>query len=229
MTVMRLSISVLVAAGALALPAAASATMLDIGKPATQIAPACPGKPCLAISRTTGYQAKEGSNRAIDLIPEDGRIVAWTITLSNPGTKQTKFFNDNLGGPAQAQLTLVRRGHKLYSRVMAQGEPQMLEPYFGQTVQFALAKSIPVKKGWVVGLTVPTWAPALGIGQPGTTSWRASRKKGQCNDFSRQTAQTGTNSVARFYCLYRTARLLYSVTFVPDPKPSNKAITPSKK
>ena len=40
-------------------------------------------------------------------------------------------------------------------------EPQKLEKYFGSTVQFALDKSIPVKKGWLVALTVPTWAPIL--------------------------------------------------------------------
>ncbi|MEA2303736.1 MAG: hypothetical protein QOH43_1016 [Solirubrobacteraceae bacterium] len=211
--------------GALAAPATASAMVADIGKPATQIAAACPGKPCLAVSRTTGFQAKEGDSRAVDVVPQDGRIVAWSITLSDPGTKQTKFFNENLGGEAIAQLTVVRPGRKLYYRVIAQGEPQKLTPYFGQTVQFPLEKSIPVKKGMVIGLSVPTWAPALGVNQPGTTSWRASRKKGTCDDFSSATAQTGVNNVTRFYCLYRTARLLYSATLVTDPQPTSKQTT----
>ncbi len=36
-----------------------------------------------------------------------------------------------------------------------------LEPYLGQTVQFPLATSLAVKKGDIVALTVPTWAPVL--------------------------------------------------------------------
>ena len=92
---------------------------------------------------------------------------------------------------------------------MAQGDPQKLQRYFGTTVQFALKESIPVKKGYVIALTVPTWAPALAVGLPGTTSWRATRGKGKCNDFDAQTAQTGVNNITRAYCLYRTARLTF--------------------
>ena len=136
-----------VALGALAAPATASAMLTDIGKPATQIPAACPGKPCLAVSRTTGFQAKEGDSRAVDVVPADGRIVAWSITLSDPGTKQTKFFNENLGGEATAQLTIVRPGRKLYYRVIAQGEPQKLTPYFGQTVAVRAREVHPGQEG----------------------------------------------------------------------------------
>ena len=67
---------------------------------------------------------------------------------------------------------------------------QKLEPYFGQKVQFPLETSIPVKKGQVVGLTVPTWAPALTQLLSDGSSWRASRPKGGCDDTEKQTAQT---------------------------------------
>jgi hypothetical protein len=33
------------------------------------------------------------------------------------------------------------------------------------------------------------------------------------------------NNVTRFYCLYRTARLLYSATLVTDPQPTGKQPT----
>ena len=52
-----------------------------------------------------------------------------------------------------------------------------LEKYFGKTAQFPLERSIPVKKGYIVALTVPTWAPALALGFGKDTSWRASRAK----------------------------------------------------
>ena len=206
-----------VACVALALPAAASAKLTEIGDVQPAATPACPAKPCYALTRTTGYQAKIGTKRGTHVIPRDGRIVAWSITLGKPGKKQVKFFDDNLGGTSTAQITVLRPGAKLRYRVVGQGEPQKLQPFFGTTVQFALGTSIPVKKGYVVALTTPTWVPALSVNLPTDTSWRASRGKGTCDETSKQTAQTGTNTLAQYYCLYRGARLTYSATFVPDP------------
>ena len=216
------------AATTIALPAAAYAAIFEVGPvPGETAMPdaACPAKPCLAVSRTTGYQVKVGDARGTHVVKEDGRIVAWSIKLSRPDKKQVEFFEKNLGGESTAQITVLRPGNKLYARVLAQGEPVALEPFFGQTAQFALERSIPVKKGNVIGLSVPTWAPALSIGQAGTVSWRASRPKGSCDDFSSPTAQTGTNNITRFFCLYRTARLTYTATVVSEPKRSNDAAT----
>jgi hypothetical protein len=211
-----------VAAAALAVPATVLATEFEIGKTdGAQPAPACPTSPCFAVSRTTGYQAKVGTKRGLMTIPADGRIVAWSITLGKPGKKQTAFFNQKLGGPASAQITILNPRSKLRSRAVAQGEPQQLEPYFGSTVEFPLDKSIPVKKGWVIALTTTTWAPALAVNLGADTSWRASRGRGTCDDTQSQTAQTQPNQLAQYYCLYRTARLMYSATLITNPTPSN--------
>lgn len=211
-------------AASLAVPALAAAALAEVGLVQGESAmpePACPAKPCIAISRTTGYQVKVGAERDPHMVKADGRIVAWTIKLSKPGPKQIAYFKDKLGGEASAQLTVFRPGNKLYARILAQGEPQQLAPYFGQTVQFPLEKSIPVKKGSVIGLSVPTWAPALANNQAGTVSWRASRPKGACDDFVTPTAQsTKVNNITRFFCLYRTARITYSATVVSDPQPA---------
>src|SRR5436190_14382427 len=136
-----------VASAALALPAAAAAKLTEIGNVQPAATPACPAKPCYALTRTTGYQAKIGTRRGTHVIPRAGRLVAWSITLGKPGKKQIKFFDDNLGGASTAQITILRAGAKLRDRVVGQGEPQKLQPYFGTTVQFALQRSIPVKKG----------------------------------------------------------------------------------
>lgn len=202
-------------------PVGASAMVSDFGTTATSLVPACPSKPCYAISRTTGFQAKIGDDRAIHTVPADGTLVAWTLTMSKPSASQIKYFDSKLGGASTAQLTVLRAGNKQYYRIIAQGNPVKLQPYFGQKVQFALEKSIPVKKGYIVALTVPTWAPALSINLPGTTSWRASRNKGSCNDFDTQSAQLKTNNVARWYCLYRTAGLSYGATLVSHPVPTS--------
>jgi hypothetical protein len=111
---------------------------------------------------------------------------------------------------------VLRTGNKLHARLIASGELQKLEPYFGTTAEFALQKTIPVKKGWIVALTVPTWAPALAAGLGGDTSWRASRGKGACDDSQAQTAQA-PNQIGQYYCLYRTARIVYSARIVETP------------
>jgi hypothetical protein len=219
--------AMLATGAALAFPSLACADIIEVGKLDPPATPSCPSRPCLAVSRTTGYQAKVGATRSLMTIPKDGRIVAWTIALGKPGKKQTTFFNDKLGGESQAQLTILNPRRKLRSRAVAQGEPQKLTPFFGTTVQFALQKSIPVKKGWVIALTVPTWAPALAVGLGADTSWRASRGKGTCEDTATQTTQTLPNQLGRYYCLYRTARLAYSATLVTDPVPPSTAKAPA--
>jgi hypothetical protein len=199
------------------LPAAAEAKIIELGQTSQQPVPSCPAKPCLAVSRTTGYQAKVGTQRGIFVAPERGRVVAWTISLGDPTAKQVKFFNTTLGGPPSAGITIFRPGEHLYGTITGQSPVEPLTPYLGETVQFPLEQSLTVKKGYTVALTVPTWAPALAIGFGTDTSWRASRTKKQCDDTSTQTAITTLGTVTRFLCLYKTARLTYTVTMITDP------------
>jgi hypothetical protein len=206
--------------GVLALlgPAAgAEAKIIEIGETpeAAAATPSCP-RTCNAVSRTTGYQAKVGEKRGLFLVPQDGRIVAWTITLAKPGPSQIKFFEENLGGAASAGISILRPGKRLFSRTLRSSPVVPLTPYFGKTVQFALTRSLLVHKGELVGLNVPTWAPALAVGLGGDTSWRASRAADRCRDTQTQTAQQ-PGQVTQYLCLYRTARLLYSATLVTSP------------
>ena len=216
-THLRATIAALAAGATLALPASAGAEVVEIGVAQPASPPSCPARPCLAVSRTTGYQAKVGTTRGLMTVPRDGRIVAWTIALGNPGAEQTQFFNQRLGGESEAQITILNPRRKLRSRVVGEGEPAKLQPYFGTNAQFALKRSIRVRKGWVVALSVPTWAPALAVGLGADTSWRASRGRGKCDDTSAQTAQLQNSQLAQYFCLYRTARLTYSATLITDP------------
>lgn len=219
--------SALAAAFAVLAPLAASAgaRTIEIGAtPRTPAVPACPAAPCLAISRTTGYQAKVGTDRGLMTVPANGRIVAWTIALSKPNAAQVKYFSQQLGGPAQAGLTILRPGKRIADGhvVKASGPLVALAPYFGSSPQFPLATAIPVRKGDVVALTVPTWAPALQVGLGNDTSWRAARGKKQCKDNTTQTSQLEVGDKAVYYCLYRTARLAYSATLIPYPKKTTR-------
>jgi hypothetical protein len=219
----RLHLAVLASlALALVLPAAAPATLAEVGViPATTPAtvPSCPSSPCLAVSRTTGFQVKVATERNPLSAPRAGTIVAWTITLGKPNATQIKYFNANEGGPSEAGIAILRAQPKpnLTYKLVAQSPLVKLEPYFGKTAQFALETTIPVKKGDVVALTVPSWAPALALGFGNDTSWRASRPKAGCTSTSSQTTDTAIGTPVQYYCLYQTARLTYSATLVSTP------------
>ena len=86
---------------------AAGAEIIEVGRTDAATPPSCPSAPCLAVSRTTGYQAKVGVTRGLLTVPADGRIVAWTITLGRPGPKQTAFFNESLGGTSRAGISVA--------------------------------------------------------------------------------------------------------------------------
>jgi hypothetical protein len=207
---------------ALALPAAAPATITEVGvipttTPAT--VPSCPASPCLAVSRTTGFQVKVATLHNPLSITRSGSIVAWTISLGAPNPTQVKFFDANEGGVAEAGIAVLAPQPKpnLTYKLVAQSPIVKLAPYFGKTAQFPLETNIPVKKGYVVALTVPTWAPALALGFGNDTSWRASRPKKQCTSTSAQTTQTIIGGAVQYFCLYQTARLTYSATLISTP------------
>jgi hypothetical protein len=207
---------------ALALPAAAPARLTEVGVIGTTSPPtvaSCPGSPCLAVSRTTGFQVKVGSVSNPGGVPRDGTIVAWTVTLGKPSSTQTKFFDANEGGASEAGIAILRPQKKpnLTWKLIAQSPTVKLEKYFGKTAQFALETTLPVKKNDEVALTVPTWAPALALGFGNDTSWRASRQKKQCTTTSSQTAHTQIGSAVQYYCLYQTARLTYNATEISTP------------
>lgn len=204
----------------LALPTGSLAKLSEVGvipettPPST---PSCPSS-CLAVTRTTGFQVKVGSTRSLLTAPRDGTVVAWTIALGKPNATQVKFFNANEGGTPAAAIAVLRPQPKpnLSYKLVAQSPLVQLTPYFGKTAQFPLASTIQVKKGDVLALTVPTWAPALALGFTNETSWRASRPRNQCSSTSAQSAQQ-TGATVQYFCLYRQARLTYSATLISTP------------
>jgi len=207
----------------LVLPAGSQATLTEVGvlPPTTnpETVPSCPGSPCLAVSRTTGFQVKVGTTHNPLSAPRAGTIVAWAIMLGKPNATQIKFFNANEGGASEAGIAILRAQKKpnLTYKLIAQSPLVKLEPYFGKTAQFPLETTLQVKKGDIVALTVPSWAPALALGFANTTSWRASRPKSQCTSTSTETTDTQIGTPVQYFCLYQTARLTYSATLISTP------------
>ncbi|HTA12288.1 MAG TPA: hypothetical protein VK765_02615, partial [Solirubrobacteraceae bacterium] len=165
----RISIAVLASlALVLLVPAIAPATITEIGMlgtttPAT--VPSCPTS-CEAVSRTTGFQVKVGSVHNPLSVTRPGTIVAWSIDLGKPNATQIKYLDANEGGEAEASLAVLVPQPKpnLTYKLVASSPLVKLQPYFGETAQFPLETTIPVKKGDVIALTVPTWSPSLALG-----------------------------------------------------------------
>ncbi len=222
----------LVAAASLlgaALPGAAQAKITEMGEIEPGAIGSCPaagatlatvpaGETCQALTKLTAYQAKVGPDRELYRAPEDGRIVAWTVALGKPTAAQVKYFEERYGGSAQAAVVVLDPGKKLSRQVVAKAPVRKLTGFLGQTVQFPLEESLAVKKGQYVGLTVPTWAPAMQLGRLADTSWRSSRDASGCFDYTTQFGLLGKRTSALFRCLYKGVRLTYSATFIGSPR-----------
>jgi hypothetical protein len=215
----------LAALAALLVPAGASARTaeLGLGSDSQLGTPSCPSSPCLAVTRTTGFQLILGGRRNPFVAPRTGRITAFTIRLGRPTARQVDFFDQQSGGKAAARIAVLRpmpaqrRGQIRY-RLQAQSDPFQLERYFGRTAQFPLYTSLLIRRGWVVALNVQTWAPALAVnGLDNTFAWRASRVKPCSENPERQPPHTQPGTVREYFCTYRPARLTYSATLVSTP------------
>ena len=149
-----------------------------------------------------------------------GRIVAWTVTLGKPNSTQVKHFEETKAlGASTANFTVLRPKKKLKHTVVQQGPTTTFTKYFGKTVTIPLTRTIAVRKGDVIALTSKSWIPVMAVNQPSTSSWRASRGKGKCDDIEsgKDYSQTKLKKTVQYACLYRGVQLLYSVTIVPNP------------
>jgi hypothetical protein len=180
---------------------------------------------CQAIGHITGYQVQIGAHKNPYVIKRAGKIVAWTIRLGKPDAEQTQFFANLFGQPPQARLTLLKKPKADKPKtndlkILGQSEVFDLSKYLGSTPTFVLSKPLVVPAGSTLAITVPTWAPAFAINLGPDEAWRSSRKKDDCNGTS-QTAHQKVGKTHSYDCFYRTARLLFTATFVPDPKPTS--------
>jgi hypothetical protein len=212
---------------ALALAPTASARIVELGAVADAVNPSCPADPCEAAVRVTGLQGRAaGGPKNPYYIRRDGYIVAFTVTLADPTAEQIDFFNDNFGSPAEVGLAVLRRGptrkKRLNYRLVNQSELFEVENYFGSKPTFVLDSPMRVRKTNWIGITVPTWAPIFANNLTRSDWWRSSRAKDSCETprSLRQFAMTELREVNVFGCTYSGARLLFTATYVPDPKPT---------
>jgi hypothetical protein len=205
---------------AAAVAATSSRTTVVLGGTATMPDPSCPELPCQAVGSVTGFQVSTDQGSLPFRVRKDGKVKAWTLTLAEPTSKQRSFFNGFFGTPPEARLSILRRvpgTEPPRYNLRSQGSVHVLSPYLGQTVKFGA--NLGVEKGDIVGLTIPTWAPAFAQGLSAKNSWRASREPGKCTnttDVRQGEPQEKPGTRATYACRYSTARLLYTATVVED-------------
>lgn len=193
-------------------------TTVILGQTASEPDPSCPGMPCQAIGSVTGFQVDNGQTSLPFAVPNDGTIKSWTLTLAQPTGSQRTFFNGFFGTPPQARLAILRRvpgTNPPRYNLRRQGQVKVLSPYLGQTVKFS--SNLKAEKGDIVGITVPTWAPAFAQDLDAKNVWRASREEGACKnatDIRQGEPQEKVGTRATYGCKYTTARLLYTATLV---------------
>lgn len=241
---------------------AESTKSVTLGKANMSLEPNCGknfARDCLAEGRLTAYQALSSKDSGRNfVVPFKGKVVSWTIKLANPTRKditvgsdvnraQLPYFNDFFGSPAQARIAVLKRVEKKKKgppryEMVRQSPVEVLNPYFGTTVQFALSKPLNVIKNQVIGLTIPTWAPAMWRPAACNNSvfespecnqyqedytWRGSRAPGKCSlqdsddtteeikaKVEKSRPQQKVGSVKRYGCYYGANVLTYSATIV---------------
>ncbi|MDQ8044510.1 MAG: hypothetical protein AAGC46_07465 [Solirubrobacteraceae bacterium] len=226
----RLLLPLLAITAMLAVPAAVSAAITEIGPLGTSVA-GCPGfsaADCkIVVARQTGFQAKVGTTTAFTTAKATGNVVAWSISLVSVPAAKVKTVSTTYGGAPKAAVVILQPLGKSNFRVVGKGPLVDLTDYLGTTPTFALPTALPIKAGQVVGITVPTWAPILQLGVGGDTSWRSSKplKESVEGNYGTQRALVGDTTDGFFAALYQRARLVYSATVVPNPAKTKTTTT----
>jgi hypothetical protein len=248
---MKRAVSVLAAAivSAALLPAAASAANIPIGVTKTPVVgPTCPStvplKDCtILLAQRTAYETLSDGIANPDMVKQSGVISSFTLGLAGTSliTPSIIASRDALyGGPPEAQLTALfptGTAAKPAYRVVAQSEVVKLKSELGQVAEFPLTNPLPVVRGEVIALTIPTWAPVLAIEQtPTQFSYSQSRAKSMvtikvatktgsknervssCSTSSSvNLAQIVVGELSNYSCNYPGARIEYSALEITTP------------
>jgi hypothetical protein len=222
----KLSVAILTIAATLVVVSLASGRVAELGTTLDDNTAACPDN-CQAIGQVSGFQIQQGTRKNPYRLRSYGKVVAFTVKLGKPNASQVTFFNKLFGGPPQIMLTVLKpyvapKGQKAQPNkyLLAGASPLFeIQNYFGSAPTFALPRPLSIKPGYIVGITVPTWAPAFAVNLGDDMQWRSSRDPKNCDDVRQNAAQDIRGSARTYGCVYKTARLLYTVTYIPDPKP----------
>jgi hypothetical protein len=232
----------LVAAVVAVAPGAASAKIVELGQTSTPLsAPECPkgvsASQCfIVLAQTTAVQTTSDGVLNPMRVTRAGWIVGFTVGLSrlssDPKTERADLHTLDLAyhGTPQVALTVLKPGPKNTLTVVSQSGTLHLIPFLGQVLQeplslppaFKTMTPLAVKPGYVIGLTVPTWAPVLTYNLNASKfTYRQSRTANCKHAATGNTAQTKVGQSEQYLCSYTGTRAEYSATEVvnqPYPK-----------
>jgi len=226
------------------LPGLASAQEIQVGNTTTALAaPVCPQEAtvtatetdcAIVLTKTTAYETLSDGVADPTTITQPGVIDSFTLGISGLAIQGASLstelttLDDNWGGAPSAQLTVLRQvpGQSgVRYEVAAQTPVMPLQPYLGGVVEFPLIAPLPVVKGELLAITVPTWAPILTFGLPSADfSYSQSHTeilsgtKSSCESSSTGTlAQSTLGDQANYTCNFAGTRLEYTALEITAP------------
>jgi hypothetical protein len=225
----------LAAAAVAVAPGTASAKIVELGQTSTPLsAPECPkgvspSQCFIILTRTTAVQSTSDGIAYPTRVTRAGWIVAFSVGLSRQSSNAKTEHNylhtldQAYGGTPQVALTVLKPGPKHTFTVVSQSGTLHLIPFLGQVLQqplslppaFKTITPLAVKPGYVIGLTVPTWAPVLTYNLNASKfTYRQSRRANCKNAAAGNTAQVKVGQSERYLCSYTGTRVEYSATEV---------------
>ena len=218
-------------------PVAASAADVPIGVTASPlVSPTCPanaqGAACkIVLTQVTAYETLRDGIANPDAVKQSGVISSFTLGLAST-TLITPAVLANLdkayGGPPEVQLTVLRPTGTPADpsfRVAAESPVYMLSPELGTVAEFPLLAPLPVVRGEMVAVTVPTWAPVLSFELP-TTQFAYAQSRSQVITGGTSSCDTtgGVNlaqivvgGLSAYGCSYPGTRIEYSALEITTP------------
>ncbi len=237
---MKRAVSALVATliAAVMLPAGASAAEVQIGVTTSPvISPTCPpnaqGTSCtILLPQVTAYETLRDGVATPDLIRRSGVIASFTLGLAGTSLLTPAIVageDKKYGGPPEAQLTVLRPVGTPADpsfRVAAESAVVKLRSEFGKVAEFPLVTPLPVVRGEILALTVPTWAPVLSFElDPTKFAYAQSKAKLSTGKGTTTCDTTGGPNLAQvvvgqfssYGCTYAGTRIEYSALEITTP------------
>jgi hypothetical protein len=197
-----------------------------LGRTASTPNASCPGGNCQVQARVTGFQKSVDGKRGIFKVKTTGHLVAWSVEVSRPDKEEREFFEDNLSSPdfgsrPTARLSVLKKSDRQKYKLTKQSPVVELNSVLGGRPIFTLTEPIRVRPGEVVALTAPTWITNFAHqGVSRDNAWVGSRGSKKCegeeNLLEKSKPHQKVDSVRKYGCVYRGARLLYWAYFVPS-------------
>jgi hypothetical protein len=208
------------------------------------VSPTCPAnaqdaKCTIVLEQVTAYETLRDGIADPDTVKQSGVISSFTLGLASDSLITPAIYaveNQKYGGAPEAQLTaLVPTGTAAHPgfRVAAESELVKLHSEFGKVAEFPLVTPLPVVRGEVLALTVPTWAPVLSfeldttkfayaqsrIGTKTTIKTSSGNQQvSSCSTASSTNlAQIVIGELSGYGCTYAGARIEYSALEITTP------------